>query len=351
MKCYGCQSTEHLLKDCPVTSPAQKQILHEEMKRQYKYSNRQYSKDAIQTTTTSSANASIREPSQSTIEELRPSSANLATRQSTEPKLVLRPRNAYANSVLARVPRPTTHIPIVRYEDDVYLNLGASDHMTGNMTNLTGIRDTLTNVILPDGSVVCATAMGTLRVSVVDDNTGDRIVIPLLNTLYVPGLTKTLWSVTQFAAEGHLVIVGTDDVTIMLNHGRAEEFHIITPHPFYHISRTPLPFAMAAIAQPCYAFSATASSGQIDSSEDEDSSQSHEDNDNQILPLTQKPPIGPHQKITLDILHRRLGHQSTQSLLTANEWNMWNGVKVRIKPDQFCFGCGIGAIRKSPSSN
>jgi hypothetical protein len=159
---------------------------------------------------------------------------------------VLKARTAYANLAYHLVTDPIHHIPVVKYKDDVYLDSGASDHMTGDINNLTGLQSTLTNVILPDGSVVSATAAGTLRVSVMDNNTGERYTIPLLDTLYIPGLTKTLWSVTQFAAEGHLVIFGVDSITIMMNHSQPEELLLVIPHPFYHIAQAPLPFALAA---------------------------------------------------------------------------------------------------------
>jgi hypothetical protein len=99
-----------------------------------------------------------------------------------------------------------SNIPTVYYEQDVYLDSEASDHMTGDITLLTGVSEAKANIILPDGSVQESAAQGTLRVSVYDYESSTRITIPLLNTLYVPGLTKTLWSVTKFASEGHSYI-------------------------------------------------------------------------------------------------------------------------------------------------
>jgi hypothetical protein len=57
------------------------------------------------------------------------------------------------------------------------------------------------------------------------------------------------------------------------------------------------------------------------------------------------------KNISIDLMHRCLGHQSTQLLLTADEWHMWGDARLRLDPDQFCYGCGIGAIRKTPSSD
>jgi aryl carrier-like protein len=143
----------------------------------------------------------------------------------------------------------------VTYKDEVYLDLGAYDHMTGDISMLTGIRQATSNVIQPVGSIVNATAACTLRVSVHDNRLGRRFVITLLDNLYVPGLTKTLRSVTQFATEDHLVVIGTNSVTIMLNYNRLREVHIKIPHRFYYLSQTPLPFAMSARVIVSYAYS------------------------------------------------------------------------------------------------
>jgi hypothetical protein len=90
-----------------------------------------------------------------------------------------------------------------------------------------------------------------------DNNTGERYTIPLLDTLYIPGLTKTLWSVTQFAVEGHLVIFGVDSVTIMMNHGQAKELYLVIPHLFYQSTHAVLPFALAATTQMCHAYNSS----------------------------------------------------------------------------------------------
>jgi Integrase core domain len=204
--------------------------------------------------------------------------------------------------------------------------------MTGDKSKLTGLKSALSNVILPDGSVVKATASGTLRVAVMDDQTRRRLVIPLLDTLYVPGLTKTLWSVTQFAAEGHLVIFGIEDVTIMLNHRRQDEMHIVIPHPFYNISQAPMPFAMSS-TRIAHAY--------MVNNQDETNGSA-----NGSSAKKRKAKM-----ISLDLLHKRLGHQSTQVILTAGEWNMWQDVNVQLEEDLFCYGCKIGTIQKAPHTD
>ena len=40
-------------------------------------------------------------------------------------------------------------------------------------------------------------------------------------------------------------------------------------------------------------------------------------------------------KITLELLHHRLGHRSTRSLLAGDTANIWEDVELRINPDPF----------------
>ena len=42
------------------------------------------------------------------------------------------------------------------------------------------------------------------------------------------------------------------------------------------------------------------------------------------------------KKIALELLHQRLGHRSTISLLSGDTENVWEDVELRIDPDPFC---------------
>jgi hypothetical protein len=164
VKCYGCQSTEHVLRDCPVTSPMQKKRLYKEMKKRFA------TKHQANSTTTANVcdNDAVKQP---TSYDKQPqlmlilAEANQAIQLGWNGQTIcnaLPTRTAYASMVLAMPPAQIQNIPIMRYEDEVYLDLGASDHMTGDITMLTGIRQAASNVILPDGSIVNATAASTL---------------------------------------------------------------------------------------------------------------------------------------------------------------------------------------------
>ena len=41
------------------------------------------------------------------------------------------------------------------------------------------------------------------------------------------------------------------------------------------------------------------------------------------------------KKITLELLHQRLGHRSTRSLIAGDTANVWEDVELRIDPDPF----------------
>ena len=47
------------------------------------------------------------------------------------------------------------------------------------------------------------------------------------------------------------------------------------------------------------------------------------------------------KKIVLELLHQRLGHIYTRSLLAGDTANVWEDVEPRIDPDPFCTPCQI----------
>ena len=52
------------------------------------------------------------------------------------------------------------------------------------------------------------------------------------------------------------------------------------------------------------------------------------------------------KKITLELLHQRLGHRSTISLISGDTANVWEDVELRIDPDPFCTSCKISYMNK-----
>ena len=56
------------------------------------------------------------------------------------------------------------------------------------------------------------------------------------------------------------------------------------------------------------------------------------------------------KKISLKLLHQRLGHRSTRSLLAGNTANVWEDIELRIYPDPFCTSCQISSMNKKSRS-
>ena len=52
------------------------------------------------------------------------------------------------------------------------------------------------------------------------------------------------------------------------------------------------------------------------------------------------------KKIALELLHQRLQHISTRSLLAGDTENVWEDVELRIDTDPFCTSCKITSMKK-----
>ena len=57
------------------------------------------------------------------------------------------------------------------------------------------------------------------------------------------------------------------------------------------------------------------------------------------------------KKIALELLHQRLGHRSTRSLLSGDTANVWEDVELRIYPEHCCTSCQIYSMNKKARSN
>ena len=62
-----------------------------------------------------------------------------------------------------------------------------------------------------------------------------------------------------------------------------------------------------------------------------------------IMEKSKKNKFPARKKIALELLHQRLGHRSTRSLLAVDNANVWEDVELRIYPDPFCTSCQISS--------
>ena len=56
------------------------------------------------------------------------------------------------------------------------------------------------------------------------------------------------------------------------------------------------------------------------------------------------------EKIALELLHQRLGHRSTRSLIAGDTANIWEDVDLRIDRYPFCTSCKISSMNKKARS-
>ena len=137
----------------------------------------------------------------------------------------------------------------VFYEDSVLLDSGASDCMTYTFNHLDYIRSALANVCLADGTVHDSNYQGLMRISVNDTETNTRYIIPMVDTLLVPGLRTVLWSVSALATQGHEVRFGFSTVTLALHSGTSNEILIRLRHPMLNYTGiSSFPFHFTAMA-------------------------------------------------------------------------------------------------------
>ena len=69
-----------------------------------------------------------------------------------------------------------------------------------------------------------------------------------------------------------------------------------------------------------------------------------------IKNMSKKKKIPARKKIALELIHQRLGHRSTISLLDGDNANVWEDVELRIYPDPFCTSCQISSMKQKARS-
>ena len=56
------------------------------------------------------------------------------------------------------------------------------------------------------------------------------------------------------------------------------------------------------------------------------------------------------KKITLELMHQRLGHRPTRSLMAGDTANVWEDAELKIDADPFCTSCKISSMNKKARS-
>ena len=56
------------------------------------------------------------------------------------------------------------------------------------------------------------------------------------------------------------------------------------------------------------------------------------------------------KKIALELMHQRLGHRYTRSIIAGYTTNVWEYAELKIDPDPFCTSCQISSMNKKARS-
>ena len=70
----------------------------------------------------------------------------------------------------------------------------------------------------------------------------------------------------------------------------------------------------------------------------------------EIKQMSKSKKKAPRKKVSLELLHHRLGHISTRSLMAGYTANIWNDIELRIDTDPFCISCQISSMKKKARS-
>jgi hypothetical protein len=196
------------------------------------------------------------------------------------------------------------------------LDSGATQHMTPRFEDLEEVvEDRHLGVEVADGHIIRCPATGKIRISMLDDN-GNPLEVKLQDVMYVPGLSRRLFSITRFVRHGHhatftkgttiLKFAPSWAVVSLVNHIRAAAFAADSTV----IAKKEIPNTYHEI--PAYR--------------------------NANVPTR-------HKRLPLELIHVRLGHRKCRTLLSANEHRLWKDVTIRMSPENGCLSCDIATAR------
>jgi hypothetical protein len=304
VRCYGCKQLGHILSDCKTTSDKDKKRLYELNRHSRSQSqgyshNQELNNPLTQRIAAKATNTKMKSTQKSTSvakegprEGKAASSAAASAMRRTAICSMAKKDIPDDESLEGSVPDPLDVAPpmidgeqavinpsvkIVVYEDDVLIDSGASDSMAPSFKYLDLIETSYATVLLADGAVHNSDYQGVMRIQVTDVNTAEKFIIPVTQTLLVPGLRVILWAVAPLADQGHYVTFGFSTVSITMHAGTEKEFTIGLRHPLLTNNgnmQAKLPFAAPTVRRH--------GDHHTPMREDYDESEDDEDNDEEI---------------------------------------------------------------------
>lgn len=172
-------------------------------------------------------------------------------------------------------------------------------------------------VEVADGHIIKCSKTGDVLIKMQDDD-GNEITATLKDVMYVSGLSRRFFSITKFARHGHIVVIKNNGITL---HFEPNAGLVTLTNPS---SRDNLAADIRVHKQ----------TRQIDEHHPIPSARQRDHTNNK-------------KRLSLELLHKRLGHRKCRTLLAASEHNLWEDVTVRMSPETGCLSCGISTIRST----
>ena len=174
------------------------------------------------------------------------------------------------------------------------LDSGSTCHMTPEVSDFIpgSLEDTDKYIEVADRHHVTAKQKGLVRIQMCN-NKRKTFISTLYNVLLAPDLCDGLFSIITLMNAGHTCLFHKGFCTV------------------YFVSKKENAVTLPNSAQRKHAFAG------------------------KIKNMSKKNKFPERKKIALELLHKRLGHRSTRSLLTGDTANFWEYVDLRIDPYPF----------------
>ena len=173
------------------------------------------------------------------------------------------------------------------------LDSGGMCHMTSQVSDFIPgfLEDTDKYTEVADGYHVTAKQKVQVEIKMCDDNR-DILIATLKNVILAPDICNGLFSIITLMNLGHTCLFHKGCCTVYL--GYKEKHAVTLPHS---------------------------------------ARRKHTFLEKKEMSKTKKLPS--RKKIALELLHQRLGHISTRSLMDGDNANVWEDIELRINPDPF----------------
>jgi transposase InsO family protein len=168
-------------------------------------------------------------------------------------------------------------------------------------------------VEVADGHVIKCSITGKIRLQMTDDN-GDALNAVLHDIMYVPGLSRRLFSITRFARHGHFATIRSGSTTLYFGEQQS-------PVTLSSNGSRPMAADVTVVSTETKAHAVPAN-------------RNHDHSANKT-------------RTGLELLHQRLGHRKCRAILAASEHGVWADTMVCKGPEDECVSCEVSTARAS----